>query len=148
MYPYNQQFSFQPQNYQPNFNPQIQSQVIKVRGEHSARSINLAPNSSILLMDETAPIVWLCTTDGVGTVTATPYDISLHQDAPPVDVGNLEKRIATIESVVAEMEARREPYGKSNKRHNSYDVAKDKADIRNVKVHAEPTGNARPDDEE
>ena len=39
-------------------------EVIQVNGENGARAFAMAPNSSALLMDATAPIVWLCTTDG------------------------------------------------------------------------------------
>ena len=57
--------------------------------------MRLSPNSSVLIMDETAPIVWLCVSDGLGNVTPTPYDITPHVDAPPVDAGALESRIVT-----------------------------------------------------
>ncbi len=40
----------------------------------------MPPNSSILLLDETAPIVWLKMTDGAGYPTLNPYDIAPHQD--------------------------------------------------------------------
>lgn len=46
-------------------------EVIQVNGENGARAFAMAPNSSALLMDATAPIVWLCTTDGVAIPGAT-----------------------------------------------------------------------------
>ena len=88
---YNPYF-YQQQNYLP------QQQVIQVNGKASVDTIQLAPNSSVLVMDTSAPIVWLCVSDGVGKVTATPYDITLHQDAPPIDMGSFEERLSKIEN--------------------------------------------------
>lgn len=93
----------------PFFNNQQvlpQQQIIQVNGKASVDSIQLAPNSSILVMDTTAPIVWMCVSDGVGRVTSTPYDISVHKEEPPVDVKSIEQRLAALEGVIAEMEGR------------------------------------------
>lgn len=81
-----------------------QQQIIQVNGKASVDTISLAPNSSILVMDTSAPIVWMCVSDGVGKVTATPYDIVVHQEEPPVDVKSIEQRITAIESTISEME--------------------------------------------
>lgn len=54
-------------------------QILKVNGEESVKQVRMAPNSSALAMDTTAPIVWLLVSDGVGSVTSTPYDISEHK---------------------------------------------------------------------
>jgi hypothetical protein len=79
-------------------------QIIQVNGKASVDTIQLAPNSSILVMDTSAPIVWMCISDGVGKVTATPYDIVIHQEEPPVDMKSIENRLANIENIIAEME--------------------------------------------
>ena len=81
-----------------------QQQIIQVNGKASVDTISLAPNSSILVMDTSAPIVWMCVSDGVGKVTATPYDIVVHQEEPPVDVKSIEQRISAIENKMTEME--------------------------------------------
>lgn len=87
--------------------PTLQSQqIIQVNGKASVDTIQLAPNSSVLLMDTTAPIVWMCVSDGVGRVSATPYDIKVHEEKPPVDVENIEQRISKIEKIISEMEER------------------------------------------
>jgi hypothetical protein len=78
--------------------------VIQVNGKASVDTIQLAPNSSILLMDTSAPIVWLCVSDGIGKVTATPYDITLHQEKPPVDVSTIETRVTRIEEMIKGLE--------------------------------------------
>ena len=58
--------------------------ITKVSGENGAKAFGMAPNSSALLLDETAPLVWLKTTDGAGYPTLTPYTITPYQAAPPV----------------------------------------------------------------
>lgn len=79
-------------------------QIIQVNGKASVDTMQLAPNSSLLAMDTTAPIVWMCISDGIGKVTATPYDIVIHQEKPPVDMANVEQRLSAIENTIAEME--------------------------------------------
>jgi hypothetical protein len=97
--------------YQPYFNQSYQqnqynqqniqrTEVIKVNGEGGAKAFQMAPNSSVLLLDETAPIVWLKTTDGAGYPAVTPYSITPYKPAPPVDVNGLEQRIARLEEMI------------------------------------------------
>ena len=76
-------------------------QVIQVNGKSSVDALRMAPNSSVLVMDTTAPLVWLCTTDGLGSLTATPYDITPHIEIKPEDV--FEKRLAAIEQKLMEV---------------------------------------------
>lgn len=78
-----------------------QEQVTQVDGRKEAEKIQLGPNSSRLVMDKSAPIIWLCVTDGVGQITATPFDIKEHVDAPPVDMGGIEQRLAAVEAYIA-----------------------------------------------
>ena len=122
MYPYYaQQFG----NYfqQPTTPTLPQQQIIQVSGKASVDSIQLAPNSSLLAMDTTAPIVWMCVSDGVGKVTSTPYDITIHKDKPPVDVESIEQRITKIEKTVEEMEDR------LNVKQSNADSSKPKQDF-------------------
>lgn len=89
--------------FQPN--PPLQpQQVVQVNGKASVEQLKLAPNSSLLAMDTTAPIVWLCKTDTVGSIQAIPYDITPHIEKPPVDVNALEERLEKIETLLANME--------------------------------------------
>lgn len=88
----------------PNYNyvPQIQMpapqmEVVRVSGENGADAFRMGPNSSVLLLDETAPIVWLVTTDGAGYKTKTPYDISIHSPEPPPEFKSMEDRLAIID---------------------------------------------------
>ena len=72
--PYNNSSQLQQNNYLGK------QEVVRVNGKNGAEAFQMLPNSSILLLDETAPIVWLKTTDGAGYPTITPYDISPHVD--------------------------------------------------------------------
>lgn len=72
-------------------------QVTRVNGRNGADAFRMAPNSSILLLDENEPIVWLKVTDGAGYATVTPYSISPYQAAAPVDVNSLEERVKRLE---------------------------------------------------
>lgn len=91
--PYNQYMNMLPQQ-----------QVIQVNG-NPANSIQMYPNSSLLAMDTSAPLVWLCISDGVGKVTATAYDIKLHEEPPVVDTSSFEQRIKAIEDFIRQQEA-------------------------------------------
>jgi hypothetical protein len=89
-----------------NVNPMIlpHQQVIQINGKTGANGIQLAPNSSVLAMDSTAPIVWLFVSDGVGRVNATPWDISPHKEEEPTTV--FENRLSKIEEAIQRMEGK------------------------------------------
>ena len=88
---------------QPKPNALPQQQVLQANGKQSIDMLQMAPNSSVLIMDTTAPIVWLCTSDGLGNVSSTPYDISLHKEAPQPDVSSIESRLANVERILEAM---------------------------------------------
>ena len=77
-------------------------EIIRVNGENGAQAFQMAPNSSALLLDETAPIVWFVQTDGAGYKTAKPFSIAPYQPQPPVDVHALEARINRLEALINE----------------------------------------------
>ena len=77
-------------------------QVIQVSGENGARAYQMGPNSSALLLDNTAPLVWLVQTDGAGYKSVTPYKIEPYVPEPPIDVKSLEERIANLEVTLKE----------------------------------------------
>ena len=89
--------------FNPTYNyPQIQMpapqmQVIKVSGENGVDAFQIGPNSSVLLLDETAPIVWFVQTDGAGYKTKTPYDITLHTPETVPDVKGMEEMLLDID---------------------------------------------------
>ncbi len=77
-------------------------EIVHVKGESGANALlqQMADNSSVLAMDDTAPLVWLCQVDGAGERTKQAFDISLHQGAPEVDIRTLEERIARLEAAI------------------------------------------------
>lgn len=72
-------------------------QIIRVNGENGARALQMQPNSSVLLLDESAPIIWLAQTDGAGYKTITPYKIEPYKPEPQVDLQSLSERISRLE---------------------------------------------------
>lgn len=90
-------------NYQQRLATFESTSVVRVNGWNGANSYTLAPNSSILLLDETAPIVYLKTTDGAGYGTVTPYDIVAHKDPEKI---NVEDRIIALETKISSLEAK------------------------------------------
>ena len=83
-------------------------EVKRVSGRNGAEAYPMAPESSILLLDETAPIIWLKTTDSASYPTITGYQITPIKNNPELvanDSGKyeeLEKRIAKLEEVINE----------------------------------------------
>lgn len=98
MYNYQPGMPYMAQN-RPFENPYLQRQeVIRVNGRNGAEALNLAPNSSVLLLDETASIVWLKVTDGAGYPSLTAYTITPYKEKESVDLNSLESRIAKLEA--------------------------------------------------
>ena len=78
-----------------------QCKVIEVTGKAGAEAFQLAADSSILLLDNTAPIVWFAKTDGAGFKSLTPYDIKVHEEEKPIDhFKELEERISKLEDAI------------------------------------------------
>ena len=93
------------------YNPVRQKQTIaKVNGKNGADMYQLPPNSEALLLDETAPIVWLIQTDSAGYKTATAFDLVAHKEATPATLQDLMERVEALEREV------KSNNGKSNSR--------------------------------
>ena len=80
--------------------PASRSEIVRVNGENGARALPLGPNSNALLLDESAPIVWLVQTDGAGYKTVQPYKIEPYKPEAPADTRSLENRIKRLEEIV------------------------------------------------
>lgn len=79
---------------------QMRYDIIHVNGRGGAEALQMAANSNVIVLDDTAPLVWLCQTDGAGYKTVTPYTITPYQPKPPVDVSSLESRITKLEEML------------------------------------------------
>lgn len=81
--------------------PQLQQQhIIKVNGENGARAYQMMANSSVLLLDENNPIVWLAQTDGAGYKTVTPYSITPYAPPEAPDFNSLSDRLKRLEEII------------------------------------------------
>ena len=100
MYPYDNQIYQQLlQNIQQT--SLTKQDVVKVNGRPGAEAYTLAPDSSALLLDTSAPIIWFVQTDGAGYKTLNPYDYKPHEEKPPEDkYKSLEERIAKLEESI------------------------------------------------
>lgn len=141
MFPYGYQSAYQ-QAYQQN--PYQQNQpmqrydVIKVNGKNGAEAFQMAPNSSVLLLDETSPIVWLKQTDGAGYPTLSPYSITPYQPEPQVSMGSLEARISRLEDII-----NGKSYVESNElSQNATANSAVQTNNANTKIRTKSTGNA------
>lgn len=94
--------------YQPPRPALPQQQVITVAGPDSLTQIQMAPNSSLLAMDQGAPVVYLVQTDGVGKVSWTAYDISPHKDAAAAQRESMDARLSALEEAVKRLEGKHE----------------------------------------
>ena len=88
--------------YQPQLN---RHEIIHVNGRPGAEAFRMAPNSNVLLLDDTAPIVWLCVSDGAGYHTITPYSIAPYEAPPPIDLNSIETRLKRLEEMLNEPHA-------------------------------------------
>ena len=99
--PFNTQFMPQQQTFQQPWGQNLQRQEItKVNGANGARAFQMAPNSSAILLDESAPIVWLVQTDGAGYKTEVPYSITPYQAKSVPDLNDLNERITRLEEML------------------------------------------------
>ena len=90
-------FSRQAQG-QPPLPPQME--VIVVHGHGGADAFQMGPNSTGLLLDDTAPVVWLKKTDGAGYATLIDYDITKREHPAEPDYNALMDRIAKLEEAL------------------------------------------------
>ena len=103
----------------------------------------MSPNSSVLIADETAPIVWKCVSDSLGNVTATPFDISEHKDEQVVQQENVNALILDLNERLTRLENNYEQsIIERNNESNDAEVEPTKGnDARNKKSSNAPKSN-------
>lgn len=62
--------------------------IVKVNGRNGAEAFQMGPNSQVLLLDESAPILWMASTDGAGYKTVSAFDISPHQNQQQTQISD------------------------------------------------------------
>ena len=93
-----------------HMNPYMQNnilppqQILQANGKSSIDALRMSPNSSVLIADNTAPIVWRCVSDGLGNVTSEPFDIIPHKSQEQIDRDNLSVTIQNIENRLKKLE--------------------------------------------
>lgn len=124
-----------------------QQQVLRANGKASVDSIRLAPNSSVLVLDNNDPIVWMCISDGLGNVTATPYDIIPHKDAEQERSEGLAAALSSLQDRISKLEALiNESYAFAIKQDAGFPA--DQTGVANAKKRRKPAGDAFTDDAE
>ena len=93
------------QSYYPLQNNTIPyQQILQANGKASIDTLKLAPNSSVLIADSTAPIIWKCVSDSLGNVTSLPFDVTPHKDEEEIKRETMEQRITAIEQHLSKLE--------------------------------------------
>lgn len=78
---------------QPMQMPLQRKTVDRVNGKNGADMYQMAPESSVLLLDEYNPMVWFIQTDSAGYKTIIPYDIKPHEEEPLPDAKSIDERL-------------------------------------------------------
>jgi len=79
-------------------------QILQANGKASIDAIRMAPNSSVLIADTTAPIVWKCVSDGLGNVTKEAFDIIHHKTEEEAEKENLNITLQEINERLKRLE--------------------------------------------
>lgn len=75
-------------------------EILRISGRRGGESLAMAPASSVLALDETAPLVWCIQTDSAGVKTLTPYSITLYAEPVPVSMDELSARLQRLEEML------------------------------------------------
>lgn len=94
-------------------------QILQANGKASIDMIRMSPNSSVLIADTTQPIVWKCISDGLGNVTAKPFDITPHKTEEEVEKETLTQVLSKISERLDKLEVNYESLTNRNKSYNS-----------------------------
>ena len=133
-------------NYYPTRNVLPPQQILQARGKASIDTLCMSPNSSVLIADETAPIVWKCVSDGLGNVTSEPFDISPHKDEKQKTQDTL---IASIEQINNRLSHLEELINEQSFISTQPIAAEQySSNVQNGKKRTKSPSNAKSDDEE
>lgn len=128
---FNPQVQFNPFQQQQNILPP--QQILQAKGKASIDMLKMSPDSSVLIADETAPIVWKCTSDSLGNVSAIPFDITPHKDQEQKAQENLANVVADLEERLKKLEAKYEQSLIKRSESTYEEHRPDKTDVADVK---------------
>lgn len=86
--------------------PAPQMEIPKVNGEESARAFQIGANSSVILMDNNKPLIWVVVTDASGYKTVTPFTIAPYTPEQPITTTDLDNRLQSITERLNKLEER------------------------------------------
>lgn len=89
-------------------------QILQANGKASIDALRMSPNSSVLIADQTQPIVWRCTSDSLGNVSAVAFDISPHKDESVTEKEALANTLAELNDRLKRLESKYESTIKRN----------------------------------
>lgn len=112
MYNYNNPFP-----YPTPFSNSIE--IPHVNGQNGAMAYQMPSNSSILLLDDNSPIVYLVKTDSACYKSITPYEIREYKPKPPVDMESLLNRLDALERRVNESDIKSNQSSSDSTRTNA-----------------------------
>ena len=92
-------------------------QVLQVDGKASIEKMRMAPNSTLLALDRTGPIIWFCSSDGLGNVSATPFDYTKHEEEPELSMATLKAQLDELKASVSQILEEMKDGSKSNSRN-------------------------------
>ena len=92
---------YMPQQSAPTFPSATKQEIIKVNGKNGAEALQLAPNSSVFVADETkADRIWLCMTDGAGFKTVRAIHATFEDVEEKTAIATIEERLKKLEEKV------------------------------------------------
>lgn len=118
-------------------------QILQAKGKASIDMIRMSPNSSVLIADETAPIVWKCISDSLGNVSSIPFDITPHVDEEQKVQENLAAIVANLEERLKRLENDYEQSITKWDKSTDEEYGSDKADVGNAKERKQSTSYAK-----
>ena len=99
--------------------------VLRVSGINGVNALNIAPNASVLALDDTAPILWYIQTDSAGYKTPTAYDITPHAEQAVKTENDFETRLKKVEEYINEQQSGNKSNASGAKRTKSADDSTD-----------------------
>lgn len=101
-----------------DYTPQLkqsppQVKILNVNGRAGAEAFNLAPDSSIFLLDSKDPVIWLVTTDSAATKTITRIKAVIEEEpaqqqtvAPNGELQQVNEKLEDVISRLGNLEKR------------------------------------------
>ena len=112
-------------------------QILQANGKASIDALRMSPNSSVLIADQTQPIVWRCTSDSLGNVSSLAFDITPHKDESITEKEALASTLAEINDRLKRLESKYEPFVKRTSESSNTTV---EANVATGTKNDRPTG--------